>query len=401
MAKNPDNSNIGSIIQQRYGIIGNSAAIQEVVRKLIQVAPTDLAVLITGETGTGKEIFAHAIHGLSNRKKFQFLSVNCGAIPETLLESELFGHERGAFTGAVEQRKGFFEVADKGTIFLDEIGDMPFGTQVKLLRVLESGEFSRLGSTAMKKVDVRVIAATNLDLESAIAEGRFRQDLFFRLKNFQIHLPPLRRHLEDLPVLVSYFAERISEKLGIRYDGISDDSMSILRNQPWPGNVRELRNLIETMITLEQATYITPDILRHYIAPALPPADRNPQPKDLSIVPISSSYEPKNLELELIFRTLLELKNDISDIKRFLINLNLKIDDVKEQFFTNTQFVGSADYEEVPSISDEELKIEDMEKKLIVMALRKHDGSRRQAAQSLGISERTLYRKITEFGINE
>ncbi|MFM8438114.1 MAG: sigma-54 interaction domain-containing protein, partial [Candidatus Kapaibacterium sp.] len=258
---------IRTLLQNRYGIIGSSDGMMEAKEELAQVAPTDLTVLITGETGTGKEVFAHALHGLSDRKKSPFVSVNCGAIPETLLESELFGHEKGAFTGATEQRKGFFEVADRGTIFLDEIGEMPFGTQVKLLRVLESGEFTRLGSTAVQKVDVRVVGATNRDLEYEVRRGNFRQDLFFRLNTVQIHLPPLRRHPEDVPELAAYFAAKVCERQHLEFRGFDDDAMRLLQHHPWRGNVRELRNLIETVVTIGQGARVTADQVRRYLTP--------------------------------------------------------------------------------------------------------------------------------------
>ena len=243
-------------IKNRFGIIGNSPKMLTALEKLIQAAPTELNVLITGETGTGKEVFAKAIHGLSNRKNNPFVSVNCGAIPENLLESELFGNEKGAFTGAVEQRIGFFETAHKGTIFLDEIGEMPVSTQVKLLRVLESGEYSRLGSSAVRKVDARLVAATNRDLEKEVRRGNFRQDLFFRLKSVHIILPPLREHPADIPYLIDFFAEKVCKKLNLFYHGFDNDSLSILKSLPWPGNTRELKNLIETIITLEKGEQI-------------------------------------------------------------------------------------------------------------------------------------------------
>ncbi len=384
----------------RYGIIGKSRLMTEVIQKLVQAAPTDLTVLITGETGTGKEIFAKALHGLSNRNKSSFISVNCGAIPETLLESELFGHEKGAFTGAIEQRKGFFESAYKGTIFLDEIGEMPVGTQVKLLRILESGEFSRLGSSALRKVDVRVIAATNRDLTYEVREGNFRQDLFFRLNSVKIELPSLRQHIEDIPLLVEYFAQKVSDKLSLKYDGISDDAVKILQGMNWAGNVRELRNLIETLITLEQATYISPDVLRRHIAPALPPGSREPLATEVSMIPLREYAEPRNIELELIFRTLLEIKNDITDLKRYFITLNAKLEDLKDKILMPEPVISYTDDKDDFKIEDNIIRLEDMEKKLITIALDRFNGNRRQAAQALGISERTLYRKLDDYGID-
>jgi transcriptional regulator with PAS, ATPase and Fis domain len=387
-----------SLIESKFGIVGRSKPIWDAVQLLMQAAPTDLSVLITGETGTGKEIFANALHGLSNRKKFPFISVNCGAIPETLLESELFGHEKGAFTGATDQRKGFFETAHRGTILLDEIGEMPVGTQVKLLRVLESGEFSRLGSSSVHKVDVRVVAATNRELEQEVANGNFRQDLFFRLKNVQIILPPLRKHLEDIPLLVEYFAGRIATKLGFKYEGASDDAIQILKSLPWAGNVRELKNLIETIITLEEASYLTPEILQKHIARALPAAEVKPVEESSAMIPITATQGTSGLEFELVFRTLLELKNDMADMKRFLHSIAVRMDDMNEEI-RNLEIKSEADYEEIPTVNEDDLRIDEMEKKLIKAALKRFEGNRRLAAESLGISERTLYRKISEYDL--
>jgi transcriptional regulator with PAS, ATPase and Fis domain len=388
-----------TLLESKFGIIGRSKPIWDAVQLLMQAAPTDLSVLITGETGTGKEVFAHALHGLSNRKKFPFISINCGAIPETLLESELFGHEKGAFTGATDGRKGFFETAHRGTILLDEIGEMPFGTQVKLLRVLESGEFSRLGSSSVHKVDVRVVAATNRELEQEVSIGNFRQDLFFRLNNVQIVLPPLRKHLEDIPLLVEHFASKIAQKLGFKYEGASEDAISILKSLPWSGNVRELKNLIETIITLEQASYLTPEILQKHIARALPAAGHKPVESSSAMIPITARDTGQAMEFELIFRTLLELKNDMSDMKRYMHSMAVRMDDLHEEV-RNIDLNSSMDYEEIPSIDEDDLRIDEMEKKLIHASLKRFDGNRRLAADALGISERTLYRKISEYEIS-
>lgn len=392
--------NIQRLIQHRYGIIGESQPLQDAIQRLLQAAPTDLTVLITGETGTGKEIFANALHGESLRKKFPFVGVNCAAIPETLLESELFGHEKGAFTGAVEQRKGFFEVANKGTIFLDEIGEIPIGTQVKLLRILESGEFSRLGSSAVHKVDVRVVAATNRELESEVSKGNFRQDLYYRLKSVHIVLPPLRNHVEDIPLLVDFFANRVCTKLAIHFDGISKDSINMLKNLHWAGNLRELRNLIETMVTLEQGAYITPDILNRYIPQALPPHSDYSIPMDSSLVTIPKMDKSKEFELGLIFKTLLEIKSDLNDIKYSIDRTNQRINDIRAERY-DYKPINEADNDDDFSFSHNPISIAEMEKKLIISALKKFASNRRQAAASLGISERTLYRKISEFNITD
>ena len=304
----------------RFGLIGESEGMVQAMARLLQVAPTDLSVLITGETGTGKEVFAHAVHELSLRKKFQFVSVNCGAIPETLLESELFGAEKGAFTGSIEQRKGFFETAHRGTIFLDEIGEMPIGTQVKLLRILESGEYSRLGSSDVHKVDVRLVAATNRDLAYEVRQGNFRQDLFFRLNSVNIHLPPLRQHPEDVPLLVEHFGRRVAEKNGASFEGIDVAVEETLRSQPWPGNVRELRNLVETIVTLEQGARITQEILERY----LPVASQNEHlgAPSTALVRLSDAQRASNeVDIQMMYRALLQLSVDVAEIKTVLRHL--------------------------------------------------------------------------------
>lgn len=388
-----------SLVQKKYNIIGESQLIKDAVEKLVQAAPTDLTVLITGETGTGKDVFANAIHGLSNRKKNHFVSVNCGAIPETLLESELFGSEKGAFTGSVEQRKGFFEVAHKGTIFLDEIGEMPISTQVKLLRILESGEFSRLGSSIVHKIDVRIIAATNRDLQDEVRKGNFRQDLYFRLNSVTIYLPALRNHIDDIPVLFFFFAQKLYEKLQLRFDGISDDAIEILKNQTWEGNIRELKNFIETMITLEKKSYITADMIRKYTKPMLPPHINYDTNTSLAIAKIEHKDDNFRMEMGLIFRTLLELQSDVLEIKHSLNELKTNIEDVKFDLKTNqvTQVVDTApaSYEELLT----ENTIEDLERMMIEKSLIKYKHNKRTIAKVLGISERTLYRKIQDLGL--
>ncbi len=393
---------VNRLMQLRYGIIGDSEPMKRVIAKLVQAAPTDLTVLITGETGTGKEVFANALHTLSNRKSKPFISVNCAAIPETLLESELFGHEKGAFTGASDQRLGFFESAHKGTIFLDELGEIPLGTQVKLLRVLESGEFSRLGSSDIRQVDVRVIAATNRDLDQQVERGDFRRDLFYRLNSVHIELPSLREHTEDIPALFDFFAEKVTRKIGIDYQGISADALSILKSLHWSGNVRELRNMTETMVTLEKGDFITPEILRKYIPAALPEHKLLPVERSNSLVHIEKDTDNKpNLELGLIFRTLLELKAEVSDVKRSISGLYDELAILKEQ---ESELIYK--FEE-PVVQNESIldelenkTISEIEKVMIEKALIRHHGNRRNAAKELGISERTLYRKITEYDLS-
>ncbi|MBI2795056.1 MAG: sigma-54-dependent Fis family transcriptional regulator [Ignavibacteria bacterium] len=372
--------------------------------KLLQVAPTDLTVLITGETGTGKEVFAHALHELSTRKKAPFISVNCGAIPETLLESELFGAEKGAYTGATEQRKGFFEAANHGSIFLDEIGEMPVGTQVKLLRILESGEFSRLGSSVSQKVDVRLIAATNRDLLYDVRRGRFRQDLYFRLNSVNIHLLPLRKHADDIPALVDYFAQRTADRNHLEYQGIDPEALQVLEQLPWHGNIRELRNVIETLVTLEQGAHITRQLLSAY----LPKTDDQPVENPRALVKLSDiHYQPETADMQTLYRTLLQLAGDVSEMKnvlRHLLSLTFEHqgNGVASTPMNTETPPGKKTEEESISSSESlssDLNLGRIERVAIEMALRRTQGSRREAARLLGISERTLYRKIDEYNL--
>ena len=397
----------------RFGLIGESPVMVQAMTRLLQVAPTDLTVMITGETGTGKEVFAHAVHELSTRKKGPFVSVNCGAIPETLLESELFGAEKGAFTGSVEQRKGFFETANRGTIFLDEIGEMPIGTQVKLLRILESGEYSRLGSSDVLKVDVRVVAATNRDLAYEVRQGRFRQDLFFRLNSVNIHLPPLRQHLEDIEPLVEHFGQRVADKNIHEFKGIDRNDLAMLEQQSWPGNVRELRNLIETVVTLEQGARITSEMLTRYLPSQ--DDDQQPMPAGGALVRISGNAAPSNeLDMQMLYRALLQLSTDVSEVKSVLRHLlSMSVDVHHEAPYATQQSTHMTPMSHeagsihplhpvttaVVDASIDNLNLAAIEKKAIETALRRTQGNRRESAKMLGISERTLYRKIDEYGL--
>lgn len=393
-------------LETRFGIVGRSPAMTLAIRRLLQVAPTDLTVLVTGETGTGKEVFAQALHGLSKRRKSPFVSVNCGAIPETLLESELFGHEKGAFTGAADQRKGFFESAHNGTILLDEIGEMPVATQVKLLRILENGEFSRLGSSEIRRVNVRVVAATNRDLEYEVKHGNFRQDLYFRLNSVQILLPPLRKRKQDIPYLAEYFASRAAEKNGVVFGGFTEDAIEILETLTWPGNIRELRNFIETVVTLERGQRVTPEILRTHIQPALTSGINPALPiKYEQSQDYYANSGNNNINNELIYRSLLEIRADVADLKRGLSMIMGVLAERREVVTVepDEETVDTTDAtEHAVDVSDDDephtnIRIEDMEKRLISEALRRSGGNRRIAAEQLGISDRTLYRKITEY----
>lgn len=365
-------------------ILGVSPAIQKIVEVIDQVGPTDLTVLITGESGVGKEVVAKAIHQASQRSSKALMTVNCGAIPEGIIESELFGHERGSFTGASEQRRGYFELADGGTIFLDEIGDLTLSAQVKFLRILESGEFQRVGSSTPRKVDVRVVAATNKDLELEVRHGRFRGDLFFRLRSVNIHIPPLRERAEDIDVLFRVFAEEIARKNGMTFRGISDEAMNLLHSYRWPGNVRELRNVVESMILLERGKFLEVDDLRKYLNTYGPDSAERNLP-----VPVGRSVE--QAERELILRALLEIKGNIIELRDSIAEQARSLSSAKH---------GAGNPVEVRAQRDEQsLSLEEMEQKMIAEALGRYKGNRRAAARALNISERTLYRKIKEYGL--
>jgi DNA-binding NtrC family response regulator len=362
------------------GIIGNSPEMQEIREIIRQVAPTDITVLITGESGTGKEVIARAVHMLSKRSTKTMVTVNCGAIPEGIIESELFGHEKGAFTSAGETRKGYFEIADSGTIFLDEIGETPLGTQVKLLRVLENGEYMRVGASVARKTDVRVIAATNKNLEQEVQQKRFRPDLYFRLRSVNLWMPPLRHRQEDIPLLAEHFVGEFARKNRIETHGLSVDAMEELLHYPWPGNVRELRNVIESMIVLENGKRLTGDEIRRY----LPSHQAEVSDRHL---PVVTSKTVEQAERELIYRALLDLKKDLNELKETLRTTSVHSD------------VGDLDGNEAHGTNgDYSLAV--MEREMIIKALERHRGNRRMAARELKISERTLYRKIKEYGLN-
>lgn len=369
---------------QEYGILGTSAAMRKIVETIDQVGPTDLSVLITGESGAGKEVVAKAIHQSSRRSSKSLITVNCGAIPEGIIESELFGHERGSFTGASDQRRGYFELADGGTIFLDEIGELTPSAQVKFLRVLESGEFLRVGSSVTRKVDVRVVAATNKDLELEVRHKTFRDDLYFRLRSVNIHIPPLRERTEDIEVLFRHFAGEIARKNSIAFSGISSQGMEILRAYRWPGNVRELRNAAENLVVLERGKFLEAEDVRKYLDQYSPePVERN--------LPVPVGRTVEQAERELILRALLEIKSNIIELKNFLSQHVQLLDGGQNRGQDPAEVRSNA---EPPSLS-----LEEMEHKLIAEALARYKGNRRVAARALNISERTLYRKIKDYGL--
>jgi DNA-binding NtrC family response regulator len=366
--------------QRQHGIIGKSVEIQEIVEVVRQVAPTDITVLITGESGVGKEVIARALHAASSRAKKPLVTVNCGAIPEGLMESELFGHEKGSFTSAVETRKGYFEIADGGTIFLDEIGEMPLATQVKLLRVLESGEFMRVGSPTPRTTNVRVIAATNKDLEYEVQQKRFRPDLYFRLRSVNIWIPPLRNRREDIPPLIEHFVQEFTAKNNIQFLGFTDDATHLLMNYDWPGNVRELKNVVESILVLEKGKRVDADDVAKYL-------QRSPVYGSERYLPVALNKTVEQAERELIYRALVDLKSEIISLKQMLADGRV--------------IHQPAHLLEEPRSNDNgSLSLEEMERRMIEKALQKHHGNRRLAAQDLQISERTLYRKIKEYGLD-
>jgi DNA-binding NtrC family response regulator len=366
--------------QEEHGIIGSSVEMQEIIKVVEQVAPTDITVLISGESGVGKEVVAKAIHAGSHRSKKTLITVNCGAIPEGIIESELFGHERGSFTGASELRKGYFELADGGTIFLDEIGELPLSAQVKFLRVLENGEFLRVGSSVPRKVDVRVIAATNKELETEVHHGRFRTDLYFRLRSVNLSIPPLRKRVEDIPLFFRVFADEIAGKNNIRFGGISDEAMEMLKSHYWPGNVRELRNVVESMLILERGKYIeAEDVRRHLRSHRGVGEERH--------LPVHVTRNVEQAERELILRALLDIKGNLLDLRNLVAERSVAAVHDEGPVYTGHEAV------------EPTLSLVEMEKRMIADALQRYHGNRRLAARALQISERTLYRKIKEYGL--
>ncbi len=372
-------------MNEKWGIIGRSERIQDVLKVIEQVADTDVAVLIQGESGTGKEMVTRAVHMNSGRSSQEMISVNCGAIPEGILESELFGHEKGSFTGAQARRMGYFEMADKSTIFLDEIGEMSLQTQVKLLRVLELGEFMRVGGNKLIKSDVRIIAATNKDLEHEVQKGNFRDDLFYRLKTVTIYLPSLRERTVDIPLFIDKFTKEIEKKYNLRSDGIDDEALDCLMHYEWPGNVRELKNLIESFIVLNKGRLITienlPENIRKY---------RVHSPEAL---PIRLNKAPDQAERELIYGALLGLRSEVNEIKNMLMDVLMN----QRTHPTGNQYNGHMDITDyIPNNRDidDDLTVGKIETEAIKEALKRFGGNRRTAAKALGMSERTLYRKL-------
>jgi transcriptional regulator with PAS, ATPase and Fis domain len=406
-------------IKQRFGIIGNFEGLNRAIDIAVQVAPTDLSVLITGESGTGKEIFPQVIHSFSTRKHGQYIAVNCGAIPEGTIDSELFGHEKGSFTGASDSRKGYFEVADGGTIFLDEVAELPLSTQVRLLRVLETGEFIRVGSSKVQKTNVRVIAASNVEVPRAIDNGKFREDLFYRLNTVPIKMPALRERGEDIFLLFRKFAVDFAEKYRMPAIRLDSDAKNILLNYSWPGNVRQLKNITEQISIIEKEREIVGVNLRNYL----------PDYGGVKLPAIIKKDDDKSFssEREILYKILFEMKNDMNDLKKLVFDLirHGEIDvnfqennsrviknlfrEAREEAGTQEESVTpSMDYpshktinniQDTEEIFEESLSLAEKEVEMIKKALEKYNGKRKMAAGELGISERTLYRKIKEYGI--
>jgi len=407
------------IIKQRFGIIGNYEGLNRAIDIAAQVAPTDLSVLITGESGTGKETFPQVIHSYSTRKHGQYIAVNCGAIPEGTIDSELFGHEKGSFTGATESRKGYFEVADGGTIFLDEVAELPLSTQVRLLRVLETGEFIRVGSSKVQKTNVRVIAASNVDVPRAIDNGRFREDLFYRLNTVPIRMPALRERGEDIFLLFRKFAVDFSEKYRMPAIRLDSEAKNALLNYSWPGNVRQLKNITEQISIIESEREITAFTLRNYL----------PEYGGVKLPAIIKKDDDKSFssEREILYKILFDMKGDMNDLKKLVYDLirggdtNVTFHESNSRVIKNlfreadkeenvakspetasvefSQHQGRNDIQDTEEIIEESFSLADKEVEMINKALEKYNGKRKMAAKELGISERTLYRKIKEYGI--
>jgi len=404
-------------IKNRFGIIGNAPALNYALQVATQVAGTDLTVLINGESGVGKEVFSQIIHALSARKHNPFIAVNCGAIPEGTIDSELFGHEKGSFTGAVDARKGYFETVGGGTIFLDEIGELPLGTQARLLRVLETGEYIRVGSSKVQKTDVRVIAATNKDLMQQVQSGRFREDLYYRLSTVPIRVPSLHDRPEDIHLLFRKFAADFANKYKTVPVQLDDEAKQLLINYPWPGNVRELKNIAEQISVLSQDKLITAKDLNKF----LQPYSSNRLPVLVNGTPHAGDFSN---EREILYKLFFDMKKDVTELKRIFVDMlqNPNIVTQNQAFINELKEIKTHENGQQvimqPAISnnqpvlmdnnihdhvevEESLNIVDKEKELIIKALKKHKSKRKDAALDLGISERTLYRKLKEYDIEE
>ena len=408
-------------VKLRFGIIGNNEALMRAIDIAIQVAPTDLSVLITGESGVGKESFPQIIHQYSRRKHGQYIAVNCGAIPEGTIDSELFGHEKGAFTGAIGERKGYFGEADGGTIFLDEVGELPMPTQARLLRVLETGEFIKVGSSKVEKTNVRIVAATNVNLTQAIADGRFREDLYYRLNTVPIQVPALRERGEDVVLLFRKFASDFAEKYRMPAIQLTEDAKQLLLAYSWPGNVRQLKNITEQISIIETNREINASILKNYL-----PEQNNAQrlPALFGVKNESKSFES---EREILYQVLFDMRQDVTDLKKLVHEIMTERAAVGSPAVTPAAYYTPApavvasvpaavptiihpsvkpapamddDIQDTEEYVEESLSLDEVEKEMIRKALERHHGKRKSAAKDLNISERTLYRKIKEYGLD-
>ena len=394
-------------IKLRFGIIGNAQGLNRAIDIAMQVAPTDLSVLITGESGVGKENFPQIIHQFSRRKHGHYIAVNCGAIPEGTIDSELFGHEKGSFTGAIGDRNGYFAEANGGTIFLDEVGELPMATQARLLRVLESGEYIKVGSSKVQKTDVRIVAATNVNLAEAIASGRFREDLFYRLNTVPIKIPPLRERGEDISLLFRKFASDFAEKYRMPSVQLTEDAKAMLMAYPWPGNVRQLKNITEQISIIETNREINAEVLANY----LPRAEYASNLPALLVPNESRTFES---EREILYKVLFDMRKDVTELKKLVHDIMSNQDVPKQgvQYYTSEgQLVTplatdktkaapiNIDYQETEEYIEDDSILDNVEKTAILNVLKKHRGNRKQTAEELNISVRTLYRKLKEYGL--
>ena len=408
------NTNELQRIKQRYNIVGNCDALNHALDVALQVAPTDLSVLIVGESGVGKEIIPRLIHDNSPRRREKYFAINCGSIPEGTIDSELFGHEKGSFTGAIGESEGYFGVANKGTIFLDEVGELPMATQARLLRVLETGEYIRVGGTKVMKTDVRIVAATNVNIQKAISENRFREDLYYRLNTIPIQMPSLRDRGNDIILLFKLFALQMAEKYRLPKITLTEDAKQVLLKYKWPGNVRQLKNITEQMSVLSEQREITAQDLRHFI-----PED--PESTMLATINSGSSEHSYENEREMLFKVIYDTRNSLADMRREISALRKQLDDANE--LNSNILARTTPTQQIPAVygdgnnpgitpptgiqdavaeeikEPETLNLENLGRQMIEKALERNGGNRKKAAQELGISDRTLYRRIKQYGL--
>ena len=403
-------------IKQRYNIVGNCDALNRALDVSLQVAPTDLSVLIVGESGVGKEIIPRVIHDNSPRRREQYFAINCGSIPEGTIDSELFGHEKGSFTGAIGESEGYFGVANKGTIFLDEVGELPLATQARLLRVLETGEYIRVGGTKVMKTDVRIVAATNVNMQKAISEGRFREDLYYRLNTIPVQMPPLRERGEDIILLFRLFALQMAEKYRLPKITLTEDAKRVLMKYKWPGNVRQLKNITEQMSVLSQQREIDAEALLQFIP-------QDPESTMLATIHNTAGEHSYENEREMLFKVIYDTRNSLNDMRREIGALRKQLDDANE---LNSSIIARSAQQSMPTVygntgdesvsavasmgiqdavaeeikEPETLNLEDLGRQMIEKALERNGGNRKKAAQELGISDRTLYRRIKQYGLD-